>query len=807
MIKLNNLEKYYNRNRSNEIHVINDINLTLPETGLVVLLGPSGSGKTTLLNVLGGLDKVNSGVITFDDIEINKYKPGVWDEIRNRHVGYIFQNYNLLNSMTVYDNIALTLNMVGITDKAEIDKRIDYILENIGMANYRKRRSSQLSGGQQQRVAIARALAKNPKVIIADEPTGNLDSKNTIDIMNIIKNISRNKLVVLVTHEKEIADFYADRVITLQDGQIVSDELNSSIEELNLHHDQDIYLKDLNMITDIKDENSNLSVYSDEELESNFEVKLIVKNKTIYLDIRNDNYKKIQLLDKDSEVKVFDRHFEKVKKESFEETEFDLEAISSEELTQSNKSVVTVKESLSIAWKRLTGLSKLGKLFYLGFVGGAMLVAVAVGLLSNVYYFNPDAFLSASDKIVLIDYEEQDYDALMALETESSIGYVNVIGSSSSLDFDMPKLYQAWETGSTEAVYGVKEEYLSSGDIVKGRNVEDYDEIVLDKFIVDRMLKSTSFRDLGITTYDALMNIDLIITFNSNFDNYEYRVDIVGISETESPVYYAMEETILMFETKVAIYEVFEDLVTISEGTEPTVLSKALMIEDLDDPTPLNLKGLSIINETYTVSGVYTSTEDVPAALVPFELLKEQYFNKTYFLRGPQLHIYATDVDKAIDYFKSNDVVAKSLFAEEQSAYKIERLLDSVSIVIFTLVVLGASSLSFYFILRSSLISRIYEVSVYRALGVSKFDIRKMFFVEIMLITTITSLIGYLLMTYLLLRLQAIVSDIVEVFHISFLSLLGGIVLIYLVNIVAGLIPVSNLLRKTPAEILSKYDF
>ena len=259
MIKLNKLEKYYNRNRSNEIHVINDINLTLPETGLVVLLGPSGSGKTTLLNVLGGLDKVNGGTITFDDIEINKYKSSVWDEIRNRHVGYIFQNYNLLNSMTVYDNIALTLNMVGITDKGEIDKRIDYILENIGMANYRKRKSSQLSGGQQQRVAIARALAKNPKVIIADEPTGNLDSKNTVDIMNIIKNISKNKLVVLVTHEKEIADFYADRVITLEDGKIISDEINSSMDELNLHHDQDIYLKDLNKISEIKDKSSNLS--------------------------------------------------------------------------------------------------------------------------------------------------------------------------------------------------------------------------------------------------------------------------------------------------------------------------------------------------------------------------------------------------------------------------------------------------------------------------------------------------------------------------------------------------------------------
>ncbi len=807
MIKLNNLEKYYNRNRSNEIHVIDNINLTLPEKGLVVLLGPSGSGKTTLLNVLGGLDKVHSGEITFDNTHINRYKSGVWDEIRNKHVGYIFQNYNLLNSMTVYDNIALTLNMVGVTDKLEVDKRIDYILQNIGMANYRKRKSSQLSGGQQQRVAIARALAKNPKVIIADEPTGNLDSKNTIDIMNIIKNISKNKLVVLVTHEKEIADFYADRVITLEDGKIITDELNSSMDELNLHHDQDIYLKDLNKITDIKDQNSNLAVYSDEELESNFEVKLIVKNKTIYLDISNDNYKKIQLLDSDSEVKIFDRHFEKVKKDSFEATEFNLEAISSEELTESNKSVVTVKESLSIAWKRLTGLSKLGKLFYLGFVGGAMLVAIAVGLLSNVYYFNPDSFLSASDKIVLIDFDEQEYDDLMATEGEGSLGYVSVVNKYSILRFDMPKLYQSWDNQSDYSAYGVRSDFLASTDLIKGRNVEEYNEIVLDKVIVDRMLKSSDFKNLGITTYDSIMSIDIILNFTNNNDDYEYRINIVGISDTESPVYYAKEETIFMLATDIAVYEAFEDLVIISDGIEPLELKEALMIEDPNDTSPINVRGLTLFNQTYSVTGLYTSDSTVPKVLVPFDLLKEQYFTQSYVIRGPEIHLYATNVENLINELKETGITAESLFDIEEDDYKVERLLESLSIIIFTSVVLGASSLSFYFILRSSLISRIYEVSVYRALGVSKFDIRKMFVVEILLITSLTSLIGYLMMTYLLLRLQAIVDDFVEIFHISFLSLLGGIVLIYLVNLISGLIPISNLLRKTPAEILSKYDF
>jgi len=371
----------------------------------------------------------------------------------------------------------------------------------------------------------------------------------------------------------------------------------------------------------------------------------------------------------------------------------------------------------------------------------------------------------------------------------------------------MPKLYQSWNNESSFIAYGVRSDFLANKDIIKGRNVEAYNEIVLDKVIVDTMLKLTDFKNLGITTYDSLMNIDIIINFKGNNDDFEYRVKIVGISETENPVYFAKEETIFMLATSVAVYEVFEDEITISEGQVPTELKETIVMEDPLNTTPINLRGISLFEKTYVVSGLFTSDTDVPKLLVPFELLKEQYFVQTYVSRGPDFHLYANDVDDLISDLKAQGILSSSLYAIEKDAYKVERLLDSLPIIIFTSVVLGASSLSFYFILRSSLISRIYEVSVYRALGVSKFDIRKMFVVEILLITTLTSLVGYLIMTYLLLRLQGVVDDFVEIFHISFFSLTGGIVLIYVVNLVSGLIPISNLLRKTPAEILSKYDF
>ena len=222
MIKISNLNKYFYRKKSNEIHVINDTTIQFPETGLVTIFGESGCGKTTLMNVLGGLDDFYSGSIEIDDFKINKYNSKKIDRIRNEKIGYIFQNYLLLQQRTVYDNLLLLLNMYDISLE-EKNERIDYVLESVGMLKYKKKNVSELSGGQQQRVAIARALIKSPSLILADEPTGNLDEKNTIQIMNIIKKISKTTLVILVSHEKSIATSYSDYIIQIEDGKIVKE--------------------------------------------------------------------------------------------------------------------------------------------------------------------------------------------------------------------------------------------------------------------------------------------------------------------------------------------------------------------------------------------------------------------------------------------------------------------------------------------------------------------------------------------------------------------------------------------------------
>ena len=166
MIRIDKVNKYYNKGKKNQIHVINNTSIELPGKGLVVLLGPSGCGKTTLLNSIGGMDKVNKGNIYINDKKITRRFSSKIDKIRNLEIGYIFQDYKLIDNMSVYDNVSIALKMIGIKDKLEIKNRVDYILERLGIYRYRHRPCGMLSGGERQRVGIARALVKNPQILL-----------------------------------------------------------------------------------------------------------------------------------------------------------------------------------------------------------------------------------------------------------------------------------------------------------------------------------------------------------------------------------------------------------------------------------------------------------------------------------------------------------------------------------------------------------------------------------------------------------------------------------------------------------------
>lgn len=220
MIEVVDLKKKYTPKKGTPVMALNGISIKFPEKGLVFILGKSGCGKSTLLNMIGGMDKVDSGDIIIKGKSTKDFTQAELDSYRNTYLGFIFQEYNILNEFTVGANIALALELQG---KKATNEKINEILKMVDLEGFAHRKPMQLSGGQKQRVAIARALVKNPQVILADEPTGALDSKSGIGVFDTLKKLSQDKLVIVVSHDREFAESYGDRVIELKDGQVISD--------------------------------------------------------------------------------------------------------------------------------------------------------------------------------------------------------------------------------------------------------------------------------------------------------------------------------------------------------------------------------------------------------------------------------------------------------------------------------------------------------------------------------------------------------------------------------------------------------
>jgi ABC-type lipoprotein export system ATPase subunit/cell division protein FtsL len=233
MIELKNVTKIYKSKKTSSTTALNNINLKIQNKGLVFITGKSGSGKSTLLNILGGLDSPTTGDILINNKNITKFKKKQYDSYRNTYIGFIFQEFNILEEYTVYENIELALKL---QNQKVSKKKIDSLLEQLGINELGKRKPNELSGGQKQRVAIARALIKNPKIILADEPTGNLDTASSEQIFNILKEISKEKLVIVVSHDTTSALKYADRIIEIEDGNVISKEVDiiEETEPLNL---------------------------------------------------------------------------------------------------------------------------------------------------------------------------------------------------------------------------------------------------------------------------------------------------------------------------------------------------------------------------------------------------------------------------------------------------------------------------------------------------------------------------------------------------------------------------------------------
>ena len=275
MIKIEALNKIYRSKKRKKCHALKNINLTLPDEGFIFVLGKSGSGKSTLLNLIGGLDSITGGKIEVDGNNLAELKEKAFCNYRNTHIGFVFQDYHLIDELTVYDNIALSLDLRRIEDEGKIKEA----LEKVDLVGYEDRYPHELSGGEQQRVAIARAIVKKPRIILADEPTGNLDTNTAQAIIRILKELSKNCLILIVSHNINDAYSYADRIIELKKGEIVDDKSRNPdfADHITIKNDVLIYPQDSSL--------------------SDSDIDVINKNSDKKLIKRTDKYIKTKALD------------------------------------------------------------------------------------------------------------------------------------------------------------------------------------------------------------------------------------------------------------------------------------------------------------------------------------------------------------------------------------------------------------------------------------------------------------------------------------------------------------------------------
>lgn len=800
MIKINKVNKYFNRHRKNSNHVINNTSLVLEDTGLVALLGPSGSGKTTLLNAIGGLDKIDSGSIYIDDKKISSRCSGKVDKIRNLNIGYIFQDYKLVDSMSVYDNVALSLKTIGIKDKKEIDKRVTYVLECVGMYRYRKRPASMLSGGERQRVGIARAIVKNPHIIIADEPTGNLDSKNSLEIMNIIKKISEDRLVVLVTHEVGLAKFYASRIIEIEDGKIINDYKNEHNNNLDYTIDNNIYLKDIENAKTVK--GVGVDIYRDKDTPLNIEI--VLKGNNIF--IKSKDNRKIEVVDENSSIEFINDHFKTMEKKDLENIKFDFNEHLSNDKKLRYSSIFNPVTFISNGFKKVMDYSILKKLLLIGFFLSGFFVLMSASRMVANLTINDEDFVKVNKNYLSVKVNKYSLDDFNKYSSLDGVDYILPGDSNVTFTLQVDDYYQTSQNSAAISGSLSNINMINSDNLVLGRMPENDNEIVIDAMIIRSNKKnSPETTMLGLIDNNSYLNRKVSI---NNMD----KLTIVGIVDLGSPSIYTNQSKFMnilynysnTYDSKPNDYQdynLFKDKIEIKEGRLPENDYEVMVNISYKDEMKLNKEISKKINDhKLTVVGYYDSEESYSTMLVNPNMIKILVIQD-----GKNLTIYSKDKDLTIEKFRDLELNIQDSYSVTKKEYLNSNKEITKSAITSSIVVLAISLIEIILMLRSSFLSRIKEVGIYRAIGLKKKDIYIMFCGEIIAITTFASIPGVLFSAYIFKVISGI-SYLKGQFIVNVPIVIGVILLIFIFNLICGLAPVFNTLRKRPAQILARTD-
>ena len=837
MIQIKNLNKFFNKKKSNEIHVVNNVSLKLPSKGMIAIFGRSGCGKTTLLNVIGGLDKFDSGDVLIDGESIKKHT----DDIRNARIGYIFQNYNLDYNISIYDNVATSLKLLGIKDKEEIDRRVKAALENVDMLKYARRNPQTVSGGQQQRVAIARAIVKGSDIILADEPTGNLDEENTYMVMDILKAISKDRLVLLVTHEENLVNEYCDNIINIVDGKIVSAQKGTGEAYQGGYTGNKIYLGDLNK-TEINTSGFQISYYGD-ELSKNKTLTIINDGKKVFL---YSNDPDIKLIDMNSEMKIYEG-----KKEDYKERvkeDIDMETLTKIEPKKRTGRLFTFGKSFVEGYRLMLSKKAAGRkaltailaLFAMAFIVVVALVGVDIRNLNN-FADTKTVYVDVSKIAQSINTEgdantKTMQDFVSSVKNISNVSSVRFIEGMDDRKSSHTIVVGEFDTAAENFNAGVQSfdksiKDADNLDLVAGSKTNNNYEMLVSTNLAKQIIESIGMSD--ISNYKNVIGIRMFVTGDRYDSSNAVVAKIVGVVQDVSPCAYFSDQILTYMYLKKTIgsgwfgtrrvypNSMYPNVGTVEQG-------KVYVGKEVSVPNTLGISkyhvGDSLYVEgfkdsaqyRYTVSTVMTNSPTDPMDYESIIILNDNDYVRhlSFYLLGSNSNRYgyntmvisvknASSVDSIVKGIKNlNGEVSVTI----PSKLSNESLKSFLPKLISLVVIIAVMCICLYFVMRSSLLSRIREVGIYRAIGVRKQNIIFKFFAESLCVITMTVLIGFLIMSAIMWKLMtygtAVYSMIYYPVWVGFIAL----VFLYAVCIFISILPVMTLMNKRPAEILSKYD-
>ena len=861
MLEISDIKKDYLL-KDQSVNALKGINICFRRSEFVAILGPSGCGKTTLLNIIGGLDRYTSGDLIIDGISTKKFKDKDWDNYRNHRVGFVFQNYNLIQHQTVLENVELALTLSGVK-KAERRKRAIQVLEKVGLGDKLKSKPNQLSGGQMQRVAIARALVNDPEIILADEPTGALDSKTSVQIMDLLKEVSKDRLVIMVTHNPDLANKYANRIIRLLDGELIEDSKPYSNKEAEKEIKKHLEKKAKQETKEFKKTEKKKSMSFFTALALSFKNLMTKKGRTIMVSFAGS----IGIIGIALILAVsagMTGYIDNMQSQSLSSYPVTVSSIALDYDSMMN----TIQDGVDTGenddnainiYDPSSSLINLGKFNYIS---------------SEFIDYVNDYYSNENKRDLLNDYLIS-YASEMRLITHNELSGYNAINS----DVTTSAL-----TGTTSALFfeEVKEDYVLSLYDIKGTNAHypsNRNEIAL--VVGDNGLSTTELRNLGIDVVyksDDQGGIEIDEQGQPIIENINYD-DVIGKTYKLllNDAYYDTNTMLPKFDFSTGatieqsnLESLYNDVNTVEltiscvlihkEDASGSIFSNGIMYtHDLADYYRENSKNSAVVqkvksdylNEDGTfIDGMKTFAIDYMVNISEVSQYLGTQYEDLFRYDSPMkmqqtlkqalnvnltdkeiidlyLQVYgASDVPSNIYFYTKNfeskdDLIAmldswnnshseNQIVLTDSSAMITDLLGTLVDIISYVLVAFAAislvvSSVMIGIITYTSVIERTKEIGVLRSIGASKRDIMNVFNAETTIIGLTAGIIGILLAGILTIPIALILKALTGIGGLAVMEPLSSVILVLIsvvLTFIAGLIPARIASKKDPVIAL-----